>query len=79
MIIVAFSPTQSKTFPNNMGWLGLFTLCESYLVSFLTSIYTPESVFLCAAATVAATLGLAFYAMTTKSDFTSIGNSVTGT
>lgn len=29
-------------------------------------------------ATLAATLGITFYAMTTKSDFTTIGNSVTG-
>jgi FtsH-binding integral membrane protein len=61
-----------------MGWLALFTVCQSYMVSLLTSIYTPESVFLCATATVVATLGLALFAMTTKSDFTSIGNSVTG-
>lgn len=61
-----------------MAWLALFTLCESHLVSVTTSLYTPETVFLCALATVAATLGLALYAMTTKADFTSIGNSVTG-
>lgn len=75
---LGFSREQSKTFPNNMAWLGLFTLCESHLVSVTTSFYTPETVFLCALATVAATLGLTLYAMTTKSDFTSIGNSVTG-
>lgn len=75
---LGFSREQSKTFPNNMAWLGLFTLCESHLVSVTTSFYTPQTVFLCALATVAATLGLALYAMTTKSDFTSIGNSVTG-
>jgi FtsH-binding integral membrane protein len=40
--------------------------------------YTPESVLLAAIATVAATLGVTFYAMTTKSDFTSMGNNVTG-
>jgi FtsH-binding integral membrane protein len=74
----AYSQSQSKTFPNNMAWLGLFTLCQSHLVSITTSLYTPETVFLCALATVAATLGLALFAMTTKSDFTSIGNSVTG-
>ena len=61
-----------------MGWLGLFTLCESYLVSVITSIYTPESVLLAAVATVAATLGITFYAMTSKSDFTDFSNSVTG-
>jgi FtsH-binding integral membrane protein len=40
--------------------------------------YTPESVLLSAVATLAATLGVTFYALTTKTDFTSMGNSVTG-
>ena len=61
-----------------MFWLAVFTACESWMVSLITSMYTPQSILLCAVATAAATLGLAFYAMTTKSDFTSIGNSVTG-
>ena len=40
--------------------------------------YTPESVLLAAVATVAATLGITLYAMTTKADFTTMANSVTG-
>ena len=61
-----------------MAWLGLFTICESYIVAAVTSMYTPESVLLCAAATVAATGALALVAMTTKTDFTSVGSKVTG-
>ena len=51
--------------------LGIFTLCESYLVTYVCRIYEPESVLLSAVATLAVTLGLTYYAMTTKEDFTS--------
>lgn len=67
---LAFSANLSRSFPNNMILLGVFTLGESYLVSSITSIYTPESVLMSAVATAGATLGITFYAMTTKSDFT---------
>jgi len=52
--------------------MGLFTLFESYLVSYICSIYTPDSVLLAASATLAATVGLTYYAMTTKEDLTSL-------
>jgi len=48
----------------------MFTLAESYMVSFICSLYTPDSVLNAAIATLAATLGLSFYAYKTKSDFT---------
>ncbi len=51
--------------------MGLFTLFESYLVSFVCYLYTPESVLLAASATLAATVGLTYYAMTTREDMTS--------
>ena len=41
--------------------------------------YTPESVLLSAIATLSATLGLTYYAMTTKDDFTSIQSGMKGT
>ncbi len=46
--------------------LGLFTLGESYLVSCICSMYTPESVLLAGVATLGVTLGITYYAMTTK-------------
>lgn len=67
----------AKKSPVNMGLLGVFTLGESYLVSCVCSMYTPESVLLAGIATLGATLGITFYAMTTDKDFTS-ANSVTG-
>jgi protein lifeguard len=51
--------------------MAAFTLCESYLVSYVCSMYTASSVLLAASATLAATVGLTYYAMTTKEDFTS--------
>ena len=50
--------------------LGIFTLAESYLVSSVCAIYTPESVLQAAVVTAAATCGLTWYAWTTKNDFT---------
>lgn len=50
--------------------LGIFTIAESYTVSSITSYYTAESVLMAAVATAGATVGITFYAMTTKKDFT---------
>lgn len=55
-----------------------FTLCESYLVACICSMYTPMSVLLSTVATLMATLGLTFYAVTTKTDFTAIFSYVKG-
>jgi protein lifeguard len=60
----------SKEAPMNYLLLLGFALCESYLVSMICSLYTPESVLQAAAATCAATFGLTAYALKTKSDFT---------
>ena len=58
--------------------LGVFTLSESYLVSLICSIYTPESVLLAGVATLAATLGITFYAITSKTDFTNLSHYIYG-
>ena len=62
----------SRQVPTNYYLMGLFTLFESYLVSYVCYMYTPDSVMLAASATLAATVGLTYYAMTTKEDFTSM-------
>ena len=58
---------------------AVFTLCESYLVSYICQIYTADSVLLSATATLSATLALTYYAMTTKEDFTKMGFITKGT
>lgn len=70
LIPLACSATFSQLVPINFIFLFLFTICEAYMVSVFCTIYTPESVMQAAAATCAATLGLTFYAMNTKDNFT---------
>lgn len=70
LIPLACSSRLSKTVPANYLLLLAFNLFESYMVSFICTLYTPESVVLAAAATLTSTLGLTFYACTTKRDFT---------
>jgi FtsH-binding integral membrane protein len=52
--------------------MAAFTLCESYLVTYICAMYTAASVLLAASATFAATVGLTYYAATSKEDFTSV-------
>lgn len=47
-----------------------FTVCESYMVSMICSLYTPASVLQAATATCAATVGLTAYAIQQRNDFT---------
>lgn len=64
---------QSKKVPNNYILLGLFTLCEAYLVSYTCTQYEPQSVLMAALMTLAVTISLTVYAFTTKKDFTYFG------
>lgn len=64
------SPKLCQTYPTNLAILGAFTIAESWMVSSICSMYTPESVLLSAVATSAATFGITFFALVTKSDFT---------
>ena len=50
--------------------LGIFTLAESYMVSNICGLYTPESILQAAVATAGATFGLTVFAYTTNYDFT---------
>ena len=63
----------------NFAVLGLFTLAESYLVSTVCSMYTASSVLLSAVATLSATLGLTYHAITTTEDYTSYRSASKGT
>ena len=46
--------------------MGALTLFESIMVAYACLSYDPSSVFLAAVATLSATLGLTYYAMTTR-------------
>lgn len=75
---LVFNPKLCKTYPTNMILLTIFTLGESYLVSYLTLRYEPESVLMAAIATAGATLGLTLHAFTTKTDYTKLMHFVGG-
>ncbi|CDW81450.1 UNKNOWN [Stylonychia lemnae] len=60
----------ARTVPVNYYILGIFTICESYMVSFICTMYEPQVVFIAALMTACSVGGLTFYAWTTKEDFT---------
>lgn len=67
----------AKTVPTNYICLSVFTLCESYMVSFAcSSIDEPKIVIMAAAMTLGMTLSLTIYACTTKTDFTTCGSTL---
>lgn len=60
----------ARSVPTNYILLGIFCLCESWLVCIVTTFYEPESVLISAVITAAMTIGLTLYAIFTKTDFT---------
>ena len=68
IVLICVGGMSTKS-PWNVLLLSLFTLAESYMVSMICSLYTPESVLNAAVATLGATVGLTIYAFKTKSDF----------
>ena len=63
----------ARTVPLNYICLFVFTLCESYVVSFVASMYDRDTVLIAACLTAAMTVGLTLYAVFTKTDFTTCG------
>ncbi|KAL4461429.1 hypothetical protein ABPG72_015550 [Tetrahymena utriculariae] len=76
LLVLICSRDQARKVPNNYILLGVFTLCESYLVSFICGMTNPKIVFLAALFTMAIFLSLTLYACTTKSDFTTMGGTL---
>jgi FtsH-binding integral membrane protein len=63
----------ARRVPLNYILLLIFTLCESYCLFFISACYEPQIVITAMVLTAAIVLGITFYAMTTKSDFTMCG------
>jgi len=59
----------ARSVPINYILLFVFTCAQSWSVTCVTVLYTPESVFIAAIITAAMTCGLALYAITAKIDF----------
>ena len=79
LIVLACVPGVTTKSPINAILLIVFTLAESYIVSFICSLYTPQSVLNAAIATLGATVGLTAYAIKTKSDFSDSYSKCAGT
>jgi len=60
----------ARSVPINYILLGVFCLCQSWMVACVTAFYEPESVLIAALITSFMTIGLSIYAITTKTDFT---------
>ena len=77
MVITIFTticcPSIARNFPMNYIFLFLFTICSSYLVSYITLFYTIISLFLAFGITLIIILILTIYAFQTKYDFTDKG------
>ena len=58
----------ARAHPTNMILLGLFTVCESYMVAGITSNYSGNVVIMAALATALVTISLTIYAMRTKTE-----------
>ena len=59
--------------PTNYYLLGLFTLCMSYMIGLITSLYTAKSVLLAGFLTLGVVIALTVYAFNTKEDFSYLG------
>lgn len=79
-IIIAFilicCKSVARKVPVNFLLLVIFTLCESYLVAFISSMYTAISVMTAALMTAGMTITLTLYALFTKRDFTMFGGAL---
>ena len=74
MMIPLFCYNQlGKIFPINYLILFIFTICMSYIVSYVTIFYTFSSILLAFGMTFLITLTLTIYACQTKYDFTNKG------
>ena len=60
----------ARRVPTNYGLLALFTFCQAFYFSFVTTFFPPENVLAAAGMTAGMTAGITLYAFNTKTDFT---------
>lgn len=63
----------ARKVPVNYILLLIFTLCQAFYFSVITTMYTASSVLAAAGMTSFMTVAITFYACTTKTDFTACG------
>lgn len=74
MICIMCFRSLARNVPTNYILLGIFTLCESYMISFICGATNWRLVLMAAAMTSAIVISLTIYAYTTKTDFTVMGS-----
>lgn len=72
-LLMSFSTSLRRQAPLNLAILGLYTVCQGFLVGLVSSHYEVEEVLYAITITAAITFGLSIYATTTKEDFTMKG------
>lgn len=70
IIVLACCPGVRRSYPSNMIFLGVFTICEGFLLGISTSYYNREEVFIAVGVTCLIVFGLTMFAFQTKIDFT---------
>jgi FtsH-binding integral membrane protein len=70
LLMLVFWRSLARSTPKNYYILGFFTLCESFLVSKITTHYDPSSIFGAIFLTAAIVSSLTLYACTTKHEIT---------
>lgn len=73
MIAIACCENVRRSFPLNFIVLGLFTLCESYLIGVVSAHYQVEEVLLAMGIVAVVSLAITLFAFQTKYDFTMMG------
>ena len=66
----------ARKVPTNYILLLVFTLCETFMLSFVCAHYPASNVITAAAMTAVVTVALTIYAFNTKSDFTMCGGAI---
>jgi len=76
MIALVCVPSIRRKTPHNMIFLGLFTLCEGWLIGAICSTYQVEEVLIAVGMTAGVVFALTLFAMQTKIDFTAWGGAL---
>jgi len=73
IIALGCCPGVRRTFPMNFIFLGIFTICEGFLLGVVSSRYSTETVLIAAGVCAVVVFSLTIFAFQTKIDFTMCG------
>jgi len=73
IIALGCCPGVRRTFPMNFIFLGIFTVCEGFLLGVVSSRYSTETVLIAAGVCAVVVFSLTIFAFQTKIDFTMCG------